>query len=83
MHREAFVAWCSFAFGARQGIFFTRGGMQKNWEVFAHRLITLLRHLLWRSAHHHPVFVFDGLIKQGVPNGTADTENLHGHLAGG
>jgi hypothetical protein len=36
--------------------------------------------LLGRSAHHHPVFVFDWLVKQGVANGTAYAEDLHGHV---
>ena len=53
--------------------------MQKNREIFAHSLITQLGHVLGRGTHHHPVFVLNGLVKQGVPNGTAHTENLQTH----
>ena len=79
MHHKAFVAWRCFAFGARQGIFLARMGVQKNRKVFAYGLIAQRCHLRRRSTHHHPVFVFDGLVQQGVANGTANTENLHRH----
>ena len=53
--------------------------MQKHREIFAHGLIAECRHCLWRGAHHHPIFVFDGLMQEGISDGPAHTENLHGH----
>ena len=79
MHHKAFVAWCGFALGARQGIFLARLRMQKHREIFAHSLIAQCRHVSRRCAYHHPIFVFDRLTQKGIANGPAHTENLHRH----
>ncbi len=85
---KAVVAASGFTLGAGEGVLFARLGVQENREVPPHRQVALLRHLLGRGPHHHPVAVgVQGAIghtmlgvkaaQQAVPHCTADEVDLH------
>ena len=57
MHGKAVVALRGLAFGASQGVFFTRLRVQKHRKILAHRQVALSRQSLGRGTDHNPVVV--------------------------
>ena len=53
------VTGTGFPFGTCQRILFMRLRMQKHRKIAAYLLVARVEHLLWRTADHHPISVFD------------------------
>ena len=78
MHRKAVIAFCGFALGAGQGVFFFGRGVKEHRKVFADRQKAACHQFFRRAAHHHPFAVLHGQAQQGIANRTTDHENFHG-----
>ena len=74
---EAGIAAPGFAFGARQGVFFMRFGVQEHRKILAHRLIARREHGRRIGAHHNPIAVFHFPPQQGIAYRAAHQINLH------
>ena len=53
------VTGAGFPFGTCQRILFMRLRMQKHRKIAAYLLVASVEHLLWRTADHYPISVFD------------------------
>ena len=83
MHREAAVAAAALAFGARQGHFFARGGVDEDRKILAHRAVAQRHQLVGRGTHGDPVAVAGGQAQQRVAHRAANDKNLHARAAAG
>ena len=77
MEGEAGIAAPGFAFGARQGVFFMRFGVQEHRKILAYRLIARREHGRRIGAHHHPIAVFHFPPQQGIAHRATHQINLH------
>ena len=77
MEDEAFVAGRGFAFGPRQGIFFTAARMQEHRKIGADRTETRCGHRFRTFTDHHPVTIARRQTEQGIAHRTADQIGFH------
>lgn len=71
------VTKTGFSFGAGKRVLFVALWMEKHGKIAAYLLVTRVKHLCWRGANHHPIFVFDRQAQQGIANCTTDQITLH------
>ena len=74
---EAIVPGAGFSFRARQGVFLAAAGVQEYGEILAHRTEVLIKQLLRRSSHHHPIALAHGQPQDFVANGAAHQIDFH------